>query len=175
MKRKTKITEEKVQQILAEQLGNISEDGAANLPSISTMRRNIRKVREDDNSSQIPVNLENTPVLSNEYQLIKSGEPFLTMVKGIQKGCLSLLKRSMYASFQSRNTGLLMKDLESNQKVFFQYILSMHSNTEKFSRTSLAYCQTKLKQRASYFKVKLIVFGGKVKTLAILYLILKDS
>ena len=63
MKRKTKITKEKVQQILAEQLGNISEDGAANLPSISTMRRNIRKVQEDDNSSQIPVNLENTPVL----------------------------------------------------------------------------------------------------------------
>ena len=159
MKRKTKITEEKVQQILAEQLGNISEDGAANLPSISTMRRNIRKVREDDNSSQIPVNLENTLVLSNEYQLIKSGE----------------LKRSMYASFQSRNTGLLMEDLESNQKFFFQYILSMHSNTEKFSRTSLAYCQTKLKQRASYFTVKLIVFGGKVKTLTILYLILKGS
>ena len=49
MKRKAKTTQEIVQQILGEQLGNISEDGTADLLSIATMRRNIWKSREDDN------------------------------------------------------------------------------------------------------------------------------
>ena len=49
MKRKAKTTQEIVQQILGEQLGNISEDGTADLLSIATMRQNIWKSREDDN------------------------------------------------------------------------------------------------------------------------------
>ena len=53
MKHKAKTTEATVQEILGEQLGNISADAAANLPSISTMRRNIRKAREDGNVPQI--------------------------------------------------------------------------------------------------------------------------
>lgn len=39
MKRKAKTTQEIVQQILGEQLGNTSEDGTADLLSIATMRR----------------------------------------------------------------------------------------------------------------------------------------
>ena len=73
MKHKAKTTEATVQEILGEQLGNISADAAANLPSISTMRQNIRKAREDGNIPQIR---EGVPVLPNEYQLTKSGEPF---------------------------------------------------------------------------------------------------
>ena len=76
-KRKTKTTQETVQQILGKQLGNISDDAAANLPSITTMRGIIRKARADDSVPQIPLNREAIPVLPNEFQLIKSGEPFL--------------------------------------------------------------------------------------------------
>ena len=78
IKRNAKTTEETVQQILCEQLVNISEDVTANLPSIAKMRRNICKGREDDNIPQIPLNREDTyPYLSNRYMLTKSGEPFL--------------------------------------------------------------------------------------------------
>ena len=82
MKRKAKITEETVQQILGEQLGNISENAAANLPSIATMRRNIRKAQEDGNIPQILLNREVIPVLPNENQMTKSGEPFLMFDSG---------------------------------------------------------------------------------------------
>lgn len=42
MKRKAKTTEETVQQILGEQLGNSSNDATTKLPLIAAMERNIR-------------------------------------------------------------------------------------------------------------------------------------
>ena len=134
MKCKAKTTEETVQQILDEQLSNISENAAETLPSIATMRRNIRKSREDDNISQIPVNREDTPVLPNEYHITKSREQFscLTAVRRIQKECLSWIQRLAHAFHQSRTTVSLMEHLEFAQKSSFSYILCMHSNMKKF-------------------------------------------
>ena len=83
IKHKTKATEETVQQILCEQLGNISEDTTVNLPLIAKMRRNIYKAREDDKIPQILLNREDTyPYLPNRYLLTKSREPFLMFDSG---------------------------------------------------------------------------------------------
>ena len=47
IKRKATTTLKTPQQILGTELRNISEGAAASLPGISTLRRNIRKARED--------------------------------------------------------------------------------------------------------------------------------
>ena len=82
MKYKAKPTEETVQQILGKQLRDISENAAANLSSIATMRWNIWKARGYDNIPQIPLNPEGTLVLPNTYQLTKYREPFLMFDSG---------------------------------------------------------------------------------------------
>ena len=95
MKCKAKTTEEAVQQILDEQLSNISENAAETLPSIATMRRSIWKSREDDNISHIPVNREDTPILPNEYQITKSRDPFFMFDSSEEdpEGSLSWIQR----------------------------------------------------------------------------------
>ena len=47
IKRKATTTLETLQHILGTELKNISEGAAASLPGVSTLRRNIRKARED--------------------------------------------------------------------------------------------------------------------------------
>ena len=58
IKRKAQRTTDTPQQILGAELRNTSQDAAANIPSISTLRRNIRKAREDSNVSHNPVTRE---------------------------------------------------------------------------------------------------------------------
>ena len=134
------------------------------------MRRNIRKAQEDGNIPQIPLNREVIPVLPNEYQLAKSGEPFFMFDsgEGDPERMFTFASEIEIHLYQSQNIGSLMEHLESVQEFSFKYILYMHSNVKIFFHASLVCCRTRLKQHTSDFIVKfLIVFVGKVITLTI--------
>ena len=73
IKRKAETTDETSQQILGRELALISEDAAANLPAVSTIRRGIRKVRENQNVIPNPQNRDEIPVLPLEYQQTANG------------------------------------------------------------------------------------------------------
>ena len=64
-KRKAYTTTDTPQQILGAELRNISHDAAASIPSTSTMRRNIRKAREDNDVPHNPVTREDLFYLNN--------------------------------------------------------------------------------------------------------------
>ena len=68
IKRKAETTTDMPQQILGEELANISADAAANLPSTSTMRRNIHKAREDNDLPPNPLTREDIPQLPLAFQ-----------------------------------------------------------------------------------------------------------
>ena len=71
MKRKATTALETSQQMLGTELRNISEGAAASLPGVSTLRRNIRKAREE------------IPELPVQYQLTVNGEQFMIFDSGI--------------------------------------------------------------------------------------------
>ena len=83
IKRKAETTDETSQQILGRELALIFEDAAANLPAVSTIRRGIRKVRENQNVIPNPQNRDEIPVLPLEYQQTASGEQFLIYDSGV--------------------------------------------------------------------------------------------
>ena len=82
IKRKAETTDETSQQILGRELALISEDAAANLSAVSTIRRGIRKVRENQNVISNPKNRDEIPVLPLEYQQTANGEQFLIYDRG---------------------------------------------------------------------------------------------
>ena len=55
IKRRAEETEETTQQIQGTELRNISDGVAANLPSLETLRRNVRHSRQDRNMPPTPV------------------------------------------------------------------------------------------------------------------------
>ena len=65
------------QQILRTELANISADAAANMPSVSTMKRNIRKVREENQLPPNPLNRQEIPLLPEAFRNTLAGECFL--------------------------------------------------------------------------------------------------
>ena len=67
----------KNQQILAEQLGKISEGAAIKLPLLENLRRNIRSVRQERNLPALPINNAAVPVLPIEFQTTKRRDQFL--------------------------------------------------------------------------------------------------
>lgn len=82
IKRKAETTTDTPQQILGAELRNISEDAAANLPSTSTLRRNIHKVRED-NMPPNPLSREEIPEIPLDFQNTSAGERFLIFDSGV--------------------------------------------------------------------------------------------
>ena len=95
IKRKAQTTTDTPQQILGAELRNISQDAAANIPSTSTLRRNIRKAREDNDVPHNPVTREDIPVLPEQYQNTVAKGPFLICDSGvgIKSECLCLLRK----------------------------------------------------------------------------------
>jgi len=83
IKRKAETTTDMPQQILGAELANISADAAANLPSTSTMRRNIRKAREDNDLPPNPLTREDIPQLPLAFQNTLAGERFLIFDSGV--------------------------------------------------------------------------------------------
>ena len=71
------------QQILGAELRNISQDAAANIPSTSALRKNIRKAREDSDVPHNPVTRKGIPVLPEQYKNTVAGEPFLIYDSGV--------------------------------------------------------------------------------------------
>ena len=70
------------QHILATDLRTVSEGAAANLPAVSTLRRNIRQARRL-NLPPNPQNRDEIPVLPQEYQLTSYGGQFLIFDSGV--------------------------------------------------------------------------------------------
>ena len=70
------------QQILAKQLGGISEGAAINLPAVETLRRNIHSARQERNLPPLPINIAAIPVLPIEFQTTTSGDQFLFFDSG---------------------------------------------------------------------------------------------
>ena len=83
IKRKAQTTTDTPQQILGAELRNISQDAAANIPSTSTSRRNIRKAPEDNDAQHNPVTRKDIPVLPEQYQNTVAGQPFLIYDSGV--------------------------------------------------------------------------------------------
>ena len=83
IKRKAQKTTDTPQQILGAELRNISQDAAANIPSTLTLRRNIRKAREDNDAPHNPVTREDIPILPEQHQNTVTGEPFLIYDSGV--------------------------------------------------------------------------------------------
>ena len=83
IKRKATTTLETPQQILRTELRNISEGAAASLPGVSTLRRKIRKTRENFDTPPNPATREEIPELPEQYQLTVNGEQFMTFDNGI--------------------------------------------------------------------------------------------
>jgi hypothetical protein len=82
IKRKAQTTTDMPQQILGAELANISEHAAANLPSVATMRRNIRKAREDVDLPANPLTREAIPPLPERFQNTLGEDRFLMYDSG---------------------------------------------------------------------------------------------
>ena len=76
-------TNDTSQQILGAELRNVSEATAVALPSLSNMRRNIRRQRDDHNMPAVPQQREDIPVLPNNYQITNRGDRFLLFDSGV--------------------------------------------------------------------------------------------
>lgn len=83
IKRRAETTEEPAQQVIAAELGNISEGTAANLPSLSTIRRNIRHIRQDRDLLPNPISRADIPELPPQYTVTANGDPFLIFDSGV--------------------------------------------------------------------------------------------
>ena len=84
MKRRAETTEETTQQILASSLINISEGAAAIIPSVGSLRRNIRHARQDRNMPPNPLTKNDIPVLPQQYQETTTGDNFLMFDSGVE-------------------------------------------------------------------------------------------
>ena len=65
------------------ELGNISEGAAVNLPSVTTLARNIRAARQERNVPPNPQTRMEIPELPEEYQVTSGGEQFLAFDSGV--------------------------------------------------------------------------------------------
>lgn len=83
IKRKAVTTQEPTQDILADTLQNVSEGAAVNLPSMATLRRNVRYYRQERNLPANPINREAIPELPDEFRVTANGEQFLTYDSGV--------------------------------------------------------------------------------------------
>ena len=70
------------QQILAVQLGGISEGPAINLPAVENLRRNICSACQERNLPPPPINIAAIPVLPIEFQTTRSEDQFLFFDSG---------------------------------------------------------------------------------------------
>ena len=67
IKRRAETSNDPSRQILAAELGGVTETAAVNLPSMDTMRRNIRAARQEINIPPQPINLAAIPALPQAY------------------------------------------------------------------------------------------------------------
>ena len=83
IKKKAQTTTDTPQQILGAELRNASQDTAANIPSTSTLRRNVRKARKDNNVPHNPIARKYIPVLPEQYQYTVGRRGVLNYDSGI--------------------------------------------------------------------------------------------
>lgn len=83
IKRRAQTSDNQPQQILGAELANISADAAANLPSTSTLRRNIRRSREDNDMPANPLNRQEIPELPERFRNTLADERFLLFDSGV--------------------------------------------------------------------------------------------
>ena len=84
IKRKAQRVTDTPQQILGAEVRNISQDASVNIPSTSTLKRNIRKAREDNDVPHNPMTREDITVLLEQCQNIVAGEPLLIYCSGVR-------------------------------------------------------------------------------------------
>ena len=100
IKRRAEETEETTQQILGTELRNISDGVAANLPSLETLRRNVRHSRQDRNMPPTPAHREDIPDLPQAYRTTTNRDPFLVYAFSHHR-----MHRSLW---QIQNVGMLL-------------------------------------------------------------------
>ena len=84
IKRKAQRVTDTPQQILGNEVRNISQEASMNIPSTSMLKKNIRKAREDNDVPHNPVTREDIDVLLEQYQNIVAGEPLLIYDSGVR-------------------------------------------------------------------------------------------
>ena len=83
LKGRAQTTTDNSQQILSRELKNVSQDVAANLPRMETMRRNIRKAREDADQPPNLMSRQDVPVLPQAFRETTANEKFLFYDSGV--------------------------------------------------------------------------------------------
>ena len=82
IKRRATETDETAQQIISTAVANCSDAGAAQLPPIGHIRRDIRRLKKDaGNQIPVPKNLQ-TMEIPEEYTVTHRDEPFLLYDSG---------------------------------------------------------------------------------------------
>lgn len=77
LKRRAMDTEETAQQVITQELENVSEQAAVHIPAIRTIRRGIRRYRQQaGNPHPVPQTREEI-VIPDEYKVTSNGENFL--------------------------------------------------------------------------------------------------
>ena len=82
LKRRAETSNDTSRQILSTELRGVSETASVNLPSMDTMRRNIRAARQDRNEPPNPINRAAIPVIPQLYQSTENGDQFLLYDSG---------------------------------------------------------------------------------------------
>ena len=148
IKRRTEETEETTQQILGTELRNISDGVAANLPSLETLRRNVRHSRQDRNMPPAPAHREDIPDLPLAYRTTTNGDLFLVYDSGAgdEERILVFASQDALQFLADSEHWYADGTFKVCPEIFFQlYILYMVSVTEEFFLVCSHYCQIKTK------------------------------
>ena len=145
IKRRAEKIEERTQQILGTELRNISDGVAANLPSLETLRRNVRHSRQDRNMPPTPAHKEDIchrRIVPRQMEI-----PFWCMIAVLEmkREFLFSYHRKQRSFWQIQNIGMLMVHSGSVRRFSSNCILYMVSVTEEFFLVSSHFCQIKTK------------------------------
>ena len=86
IKRRAETSNDTSRQILAGELGGVTETTIVNLPPMETLRRNIRAARQERNTPSQPLNREAIPVIPQQYCETEDGQNFLIFDSGVTGG-----------------------------------------------------------------------------------------
>ena len=146
IKRRAEETEGTTQQILSTELRNISNEVAANLPSLETLRRNIHHSRQHRNMLPTLAHREDISDLPQTYRTTVSGDSFLVYDSGVgdkERTFIFASQDALHFLVDSRHwyaDGTFVCP-----EIFFHCIIYMVSVTEEFFLVSSHFCQIKTK------------------------------
>ena len=137
------------------ELRNISEGTAASLPGVSTLRRNIRKAREDFDTPPNPTTREEIPELPKQCQLTVNGQQFMMFDSGIGDHERMFIFASEFGvhclAESNQNTGMQMVPSKSALSYSSSCTPFIDNNEEAFFPAFLNCCRIIRRQHTQGF------------------------